>query len=248
MSDTKIMDRVRALLAQAEHPNTSQAEAEAFTAKATELMAKYGIDQALVAARGEVRESVTTVKITLDAPYAREKASLLGAVARNGRCRIVQHSYGRSVTHATLFGFPSDLERVQVLYTSLLLQATRDVVRVEVPYYEQPAAFRRTWLVGFATAVNTRLSAAERRAAQEAEQARPAATGDGGTRSVALVLADRSQQVESAIADAYPKLRKATKRQLSGSGLREGYVAGNRADIGTTGVGSAARRRIGGAR
>jgi hypothetical protein len=244
MSDDKTMERVRALLTQAEHPNTSQAEAEAFTAKAAELMAKYGIDQALLGERAETRESPTSVRIGMDAPYTREKATLLSAVARSFRCSPVQTSYGQTINHVTVFGFPADLERVQVLYTSLLLQATRDVMRTPVPYYEKTAPFRRTWLVGFATAVGTRLSAAEKRAQQDAETQQ---SENEGSRSVALVLADRSTLVDAAVTAAFPKLKPARRRQLSGGGMREGYAAGQRADIGSARVGSSGRRGIGGA-
>src|SRR2546430_17016881 len=169
MDHNKLMSRVRALLTQAEHPNTSQTEAEAFTARASELMAKYGIDTAMLAERTEVRESVTTLRISLDAPYTREKATLLGAVARSARCRTVQHLLDRTVTSVTVFGFPADLHRVQVLYTSLLVQATRDVLRAQVPGGESTAAYRRTWLLGFASAVAERLSAAARRARADAQ-------------------------------------------------------------------------------
>jgi hypothetical protein len=246
VSDDRMMDRVRGLLAQAEHPNTSKEEAEAFTAKAADLMAKYGIDSAMVADRGEVRESVTQKRIDLLAPYAREKADLLSAVARNSGCRLVRHTWGRTMTHVTAFGFPADLERVEVLYTSLVLQATRDVLREEVPYWENTAAYRRTWLVGFAGAVGARLRAAAERARDEAESQRMA-SGETG-RSVELVLADRSTLVTSALEEAFPKLTPGRVRELSGSGTASGYAAGRRADLGGPKVTGGGRRRIGGAR
>ena len=46
-----LLDRVRKLLTKAESDGVTAAEAEALTAKAAELMAKYGIDRALLAAR-----------------------------------------------------------------------------------------------------------------------------------------------------------------------------------------------------
>jgi len=46
----RLLDRVRKLLAQAEDDSVTPAEAQAFTGKAAELMAKYGIDRALLAA------------------------------------------------------------------------------------------------------------------------------------------------------------------------------------------------------
>jgi len=49
-SDNPLLERVRKLLAKAESAGTTPPEAEALTAKAAELMAKYGIDRALLAA------------------------------------------------------------------------------------------------------------------------------------------------------------------------------------------------------
>ncbi len=45
-SDNAQLERIRKLLAKAEARGVTPAEAEAFTAKAAELMARYGIDRA----------------------------------------------------------------------------------------------------------------------------------------------------------------------------------------------------------
>ena len=49
-SHDDLLDRVRKLLAKAEDEGCPAAEAEALTAKAAELMARYGIDRALLGA------------------------------------------------------------------------------------------------------------------------------------------------------------------------------------------------------
>lgn len=49
----------------------------------------------------------------------------------------------------------------------------------------------------------------------------------------------------SAVEDAYPHLRKAQSRSLSGSGARSGYLAGQRADLGGARVGRGVRGRLG---
>jgi hypothetical protein len=53
---------------------------------------------------------------------------------------------------------------------------------------------------------------------------------------VALVLADRSVHVERRLAEVYPRLRTAGARRLAGSGLSQGAAAGQRADLGGTGL------------
>ena len=59
-SDSAMLDRIRKLLAQAEDDAVTPAEAEAFTAKAAELMARYGIDREMLADISPVLTSLPT--------------------------------------------------------------------------------------------------------------------------------------------------------------------------------------------
>ena len=111
MNDDKLA-RIRKLLAQAEDPAATAAEAEAFNAKAAELMARHGVDAALLAAGDPGREVVGDLTVELLAPYAYEKASLGTAVARGLRCSaVLRKSRSRAGTaHALhLFGHTTDL-------------------------------------------------------------------------------------------------------------------------------------------
>ncbi|MFI6758411.1 DUF2786 domain-containing protein [Micromonospora sp. NPDC050417] len=225
-----MLEKVRKLLAMAEDPACTAAEAEAFTAKATELIARYGVDRALLAARDPATDPVGDRVVDLLAPYALDKAGLLAAVADALRCRAVRRR-SESGFAMHLFGFASDLERVELLFTSLLVQAAHGLAATPVPEGDQPAAFRRSWLAGFAYAVAERLRTAE-------SAAEAAAGTDTSTRdtSVALVLADRSGQVQRRMAEVYPRLRTASARRLAGGGAGHGAEAGRRADLGGTGV------------
>lgn len=225
-----MLAKVRKLLAKAADPATTTAESEAYTAKAAALAAQYGIDQALLATADPAGDPVGDRVIGLDAPYAADKGQLLGAIALELRCRAVRrhrHTTTGMPVELHLFGHASDLQRAELLFTSLLLQATRDLVRTPVPDGEHVAAFRRSWLAGFTAAIATRLAEAERIATAAAERRFTAA----GT-STSLVLADRTALVQQAMADAYPHLRAARPRRLSGSGDRDGWFAGQRADLG----------------
>lgn len=241
--------KVRKLLAQAEDPACTAAEAEAFTAKAAQLVAAHGIDEALLAVADPSRDVVGDRVVDLDAPYAREKGTLGSEVARGVRCRAVLRQEprvcerGRITTDSSLhvFGHQSDLRAFEVLFTSLLLQGTRDVSRARVPAFEAPAAFRRTWWLGFAGAVASRLRAAEREAAAEAE-ARFAARGT----SAALVLADRADDAARAMREVYPIIGTGARRRLTGTGMADGWAAGRRADLGGTRVGRGTRGEIAG--
>jgi hypothetical protein len=168
--------------------------------------------------------------IPVDQPYARDKAQLLSSVAEPLRCETV-HTHGGDRYVVRVYGFASDLERVELLYTSLLLQATRDLVHVRPDSWgESTAAYRRSWLAGFASAVYTGLLRAEQRASAE----QPAT--DTGT-STALVLRDRTDCVDAFVRAAHPRLRSMRRRSLSGSGRTDGYHSGSRADLGARRVG-----------
>jgi hypothetical protein len=212
--------RVRKLLAKAEDPACTEAEAAAFTAKATELIAKYGVDRALLAAADPGIDPIGDRVLTLDAPYALDKAGLLAGVAVPLRCRAVQRRV-RAGVQMHLFGHASDLERVDLLFTSLLVQAAHGLAAAPVTIGYHPAAFRRSWLAGFASAVHSRLVAAEE-----------TAVSDSGGPSTELVLVDRSAKVDRRVAEAYPLLRSAGPRRLAGGGLHHGYAAGRKADLG----------------
>lgn len=228
--DHPILAKVRKLLALAEDAAATTHEAETYTAKAAQLIADYGIDQALLAAVDPDRDPVGDRVLDLDPPYAADKSDLLSTIAAHLRCRAVtrtRRTVGGKTRSMHLFGHASDLDRTELLYTSLLLQSATGLARTRVPSGEHAAAFRRSWLAGFRLAVGRRLAEAEARAQTQAET-RFAAAG----RSSSLVLADRSAQVESTMYAAYPRLTTARPRTLSGSGVADGWAAGQRADLG----------------
>lgn len=238
-----LLAKVRKILAKAEDPATTPQEAETYTAKAAQLIATYGIDQALLAESRPDSDLVGDRVVVLEAPYALDKAGLLSGVAVTLRCQAVQRtSYDGDARQLSmhLFGYESDLARAELLYTSLLLQASTLMQRTYPPLGENVAAFRRSWLAGFTSAVVRRLRDLEARAASAAEGEATATSG----RSVSLVLADRSMAVRSVMEREYPYLRKAQARSLSGSGGRSGYLAGQRADLGGPRV-SGSRGQIG---
>jgi hypothetical protein len=233
-----ILAKVRKLLALAEDPAATAHEAETYTAKAAQLIADYGIDRALLASADPGSDPVGDRVVTLEPPYAADKMDLLTTVAGRLRCRAIRRTRwtdDRRELSVHLFGHGSDLERVELLFTSLLLQATTALARTPVPSWENKAAFRRSWLEGFRHAVGDRLWEAERRACEESSDRFRAA----GT-STALVLADRTAEVDAVVQETYPDLTTARPRQLSGSGRRAGWAAGRRADLG--------ERRVGGVR
>jgi len=80
---TALLDRVRKLLAKAENEAVTPPEAEALTAKAAELMARYGIDRARLAATQPDTDKPGNRVIDVDNPWAAVKAHLLTGLATN---------------------------------------------------------------------------------------------------------------------------------------------------------------------
>jgi hypothetical protein len=224
-----LLARVRKLLAKAEDAGVTAAEAQALTAKAAELMAKYGIDRARLAAERPETDRPGDRVIDVGNPWARVQAHLLCGLASALRCQCVILPRPGPGSRIHMFGFSSDLERTDVLYTSLLIQMWQGLAAAEVPAWSRsPRAWRRSWLLGFAAAVVARVRAAEQDATSRAT-----APGSRSGSQTALVLADRALVIRRNIEQAYPVTRK-SQVTYSGSGYGAGYTQGQRADIGTT--------------
>jgi len=223
----KLLDRVRKLLAKAEAEGVTAEEAQALTAKAAELMAKYGIDRALLAAQRPETDRPDNRIVEIYNPWARVQAHLLCGLAAALRCQCILLP-AKAGQRVHLFGYASDIERADVLYTSVLIQMWHGLATAAVPAWsDSPRAWRRSWLLGYAAAVTAKVRAAE----QGAERDAATAPGDGRSRA-ALVLADRSMVIRRNVAQAYPVTRSA-RVTYTGSGYGAGYAQGKRADIGT---------------
>lgn len=223
----RLLDRVRKLLAKAEAEGVTAAEAQALTAKAAELMAKYGIDRALLAARQPETDRPGSRIVEIYNPWARVQAHLLCGLAAALRCQCILLP-SRAGQRVHIFGYASDLERADVLYTSVLIQMWHGLAGASVPGEAASVrAWRRSWLLGFAAAVIARVRAAE----QNAERSAAAGPAGAGSPGAALVLADRALVIRQHVATAYPVTRTA-RVTYSGSGYGDGYAQGRRADIG----------------
>ena len=140
-----LLVRVRKLLAKAEADGVTPDEAQALTAKAAEMMAKYGLDRALLAARRPETDRPANRKVDIDNPWARIQAHLLCGLASALRCQCVILPRPGPGSRIHIFGFASDIERTDVLYTSLLLQMWHGLAAAQVPGWSRsPRAWRRS--------------------------------------------------------------------------------------------------------
>lgn len=227
-----IARRIRALLDKAEN-TTFVHERDAFTAKAIALMAEYRVTEAMLDAAADPedrRGRICDREIQLGSgPYVRARLGLLCQVADANCASVVTH-VGWDGRVASLHGYASDLARVELLYTSLLVQATHAATRVQVPRGSSTVSVRRSFLFGFAAEIGRRLVDANRIATQTAT-IRDGDHRDPANRSVALVLADRRADVDDYVRQRYGRLGTLRAATVSRAGYTEGQQAGARADL-----------------
>ncbi|WP_411143136.1 DUF2786 domain-containing protein [Streptomyces sp. x-80] len=230
------LDTIRALLAKAEDPATAEAEAELARKRAFEMMAKYGVEQAMLNDGKPSNDAPVNRQIVLDNPWAMERVRLINRIARALGCQLIHlgRDGGGPGRRVHLFGYESDLERVELLYTSLLLQMNSGLAAQYVPVSRGVRVWRRSWLLGFIDRVGGRIEEAEQ-GARDAARNETTATG----RSAALVLADRKAVVERNYRQVYPRARKGGSTTMTGTGFRDGWAAGGHADIGGRRIGRA---------
>lgn len=161
--DQKMLSRVRALLAKAES-TTFPEEAEALSAKAQELMSRYSLERIMIDSAGSAGADphpATARRMWLDNPYVAAKALLVGAVAEANRCRTV---LSEKLGFTTVLGDEVDLEIVELLSTSLLVQATRAMVsagsQTTRTGRSRTRSYRQSFLLAYATRIGERLSSA----------------------------------------------------------------------------------------
>lgn len=244
-SDDRRLATIRGLLAKAEATEFAE-EAEAFFAKASELIARYAVDDAMLWAGADEggRDAPAELRLEVHAPYLAQKALLVDAVARAHGCRAVRLPSGPGAgrEHISVVGFPADLKWVEALVTSLLVQLV-GAMRRGTPAgltASGSAGWRRSFIVGFAEEVSTRLEADR---AQEVHHraSRSGGGGGAGEGSVAMVLASRSEEVDQEFRRRYPRVRSAW---ASSGSSRAGHAAGRSAGRDA----SLTRHRLGGRR
>jgi hypothetical protein len=230
-ADQRMLDKVRALLAKAESTEFPE-EAEAYTAKAQELMARHSIDYALIAAQSGNRDEPTGCRVGVDNPYDSAKALLLQKVAEANRCRAV---WAKEFGFATVLGFAADLDAVELLYTSLLVQATAAMLhegpRRDRSGQSRTRSFRQSFLNSYAIRIGERLmTATEAATTAAAEDLSQSATAEDRDRLLP-VLAARDGAVQDAVDEMFPGLTSYAVRINNQDGWASGRAAADLASL-----------------
>lgn len=218
--DAKVLARIRALLAKAESTGFPD-EAEALSAKAQELMARFSLDRALVeadAAPDRPADGVSGRRIWVEAPYVSAKTHLVGSVAAANRCRAVSHD---GLGFVTVLGAEVDIALVEVLVTSLLVQAGRAMLQAGSRRgrhgESRTRSFRQSFLVSYSVRIGERL--------REAARASELAMGEADSARLLPVLARRDEELDRRLRELFPG---AVRRGVSVTNA-EGWAAGRTA-------------------
>jgi hypothetical protein len=214
----RALGRVRALLDRAESTELPE-EAEALTARAQELITVLSIDDALLASgTGPARrEAASGRRLFVDCPYEGAKTDLLDAVATANRCRAVWH---KNLGLSTVLGFPADLDAVELLFASLLVQATAAMTRAGSHRDDGGASgtrsFRQAFLASYAQHIGERL-------AETAEATEHQAVADSADAGLLPALAARHRVVDEAVNKMFPEL---ARHGLGAVRDRQGWLPG----------------------
>ena len=240
----KLQAKVAKLLRRAEDVAGTPEEA-AFQAKAFELMAKYGIDQATVEAarRGlDVSELPDAIQwaVRIEGKYAQAQLTLLHNLALALHSKSVYTKTRAGELHMFVYGVPRHIERIQFLWGLLQPQMMRLVEKVRPDYdyrgtkrrynydthefetYCSSGAghlksYRRSWIAGFGSAVGDRLRNEETKALQ-------------ADSSGALVLfRGDAERAAVALRKAHPRTGRARLTAINAEGYAHGQRDGRNA-------------------
>jgi hypothetical protein len=219
---TRKLATVRGLLAKAES-TTYDEEAEALSAKAQELISRYALERLLEEAAGTAGPGPAGARrLWLDPPYVGAKAQLVHEVAQANTCRAVLSDPPGA---CTVVGEAADLEAVELLVTSLLVQAGQAMLRhgrrVDASGASRTRSFRHSFLMSFAVRIGERLR----------ETAEEVLHESGHERDLLPVLRSKQLAVEEAFAELVPTTVTRRRSASSAAGWQAGQAAADLASL-----------------
>jgi hypothetical protein len=201
-------------------------EADAFSRKAAELIARHRIDPDALLASASDELAVREIALGRGA-YVRARLALLMAVAEAHDGRVVFASTPTG-TVAYVAGHTSDLDLIEVMYTSLHAQASAQMASERRSTPAATQRHRRSFLFGYADRVAKSFDEVR----ITAEASAPASdAADSASRS--LARRERIQQVDEFMSKRFGRVR--TARSSAGAelgGWSAGSAAAERADLG----------------
>lgn len=230
-----VMAKVRKMLDLAEGSD-KQGEIDAALAAAQRLMTEHAIEMADVdkLREGDKPEQIIKRRIVVGSngsPISSAKGNLSVAVAENNRCRVYRDTgYGEYVL--VFVGYESDVDFVEMLWTSLSLQmdTAHNVAKAGKREWVNGRTFRKNFNDGFVSEAHRRLREMKRENERAIEQAAIEAGSEAG--GTALVLRSREQDVKDFLRAEVPGLRRSYggRSNYDGHARQAGTSAASRAD------------------
>lgn len=254
-----MIEKVKALWARADHPNTPEPEARACREKAAEMMAKYEIDMIVLAVEEHGEPAIVFGLLRLEnfdkpLPYVDERQILAGVIARNFECRIVittkHNPSADEITgeplepgiFAEICGYQHDFEMVKALYFNLVV----DMLAGTFAEKQQNSNYLVQFCRGYVARIDDRLAEMLRRV--------EAFDPESVSSSVAVAIRSRKERIMDKFNEKYPpgSLGKAQVKssRYDPSAQARGRARANAADLGGGGKigGGEGRTGIGQAR
>lgn len=222
MSTEKMTDRVRKLFAKAES-TTSEHEAEALLARAYDLLAKYGIEEAVARSGNDTDSSaIGSWTFTPTGRYQYDQIILVNQAANALHCSAIR--LGKDSLR--IYGAKRHLDRVEMLAGLLVTYMLAAAARVHPSRTDTGGlgvvAYRKSVMIGFAVGVGERLAESEKSATEE--------TAD--TKGTEVVLASDQRRAAQALAEAFPAARSGRGPRRSAAGYEAGRSAASNIDLG----------------
>ena len=174
MSETNasLINKIKALFAKAESTE-HEAEAEAFTAKAQELLARHNLDRRSLGEDVDGHEIIEIrVPLTQNA-YMRARVLLLDAVSEPNGVFVAYQSKDRRLgtgAYAKMRGRADTVEMVHMLFTQIDGMVSSRAARITSDGVTDTRTLRRSYVMGFAATVRERLEAANAKVDAETEE------------------------------------------------------------------------------
>lgn len=203
-----MIEKVRAILERANHPNTPQAEAETALALAYRLMQKHGLEESDVARSADTRSPdarITSKTFNITGPYRVRRGTLFHILATSLSCADYRdmETGTRDAVVMVAFGTTDDLFALETLFTAADLLALRSMPRGD-------RRWRTSWWHGFCAGVEQKLRAEHRTIVRDSPGA-------------GLVLVERTERAQRVMRESTPHLHASRGSWVSD---RDAYGAG----------------------
>ncbi|WP_433701907.1 DUF2786 domain-containing protein [Nocardiopsis sp. CA-288880] len=250
-----MVERVRGLLRMAEDPSVTDAESQAFTAKAAELMTRHAIAEAEARAeRGEEPDAISRMDYTVAGVGGHGKARVraLADIAAAYGCQSAVRGNNSENTDRViiLVGTVSALDALRMLMPSISMQMEssakfmssshvadirelRNYTRSELE--TERKRYYRSFVRAYGRAVAERIRDFRARLQEMAAPGGSDGSGESvdAARGAELVLLNDVNRVREEFQKQFPQLRKhRPERTHSAAGYRAGYRRGRQAELG----------------